>query len=77
MSTYLTTREVAEQLKLKPATVSDYCKRRVLPGAFRARPGSPWRIPAEALKALEPDPEVLLPPRNARSASQFGRGRAA
>lgn len=77
MTTYLTTREVAEQLKLKPATVSDYCKRRVLPGAFRARPGSPWRIPETALDALAPDPEVLLPPRNARSAAQQGRRRAA
>ena len=77
MSTYLTTSEVAERVKFKPATVSDYCKRGLLPGAFRARPGSPWRIPPEALKALEPDPEVLLPPRNARSASQHGRGRAA
>ncbi|HEX7349630.1 helix-turn-helix domain-containing protein [Brachybacterium sp.] len=77
MTTYLTTAEVAERLKLKPATISDYCKRRVLPGAFRARKGSPWRIPEDALDALAPDPELLLPPRNARSASQQGRRRAA
>lgn len=77
MTTYLTTREVAERLQLTTATVSDYCKRRVLPGAFRARAGSPWRIPETALDALAPDPDVLLPPRNARSASQQGRKRAA
>lgn len=77
MTVFLTTAEVAERLQLKPATVSDYCKRRVLPGAFRARPGSPWRIPETALDALAPDPAVLLPPRNARSAAQQGRRRAA
>lgn len=77
MSVYLTTAEVAEQLQLKPATVSDYCKRRILPGAFRARPGSPWRIPPEALDALKPKPGVLLEPPSNRSRAQQGRRRAA
>lgn len=77
VTTYLTTREVAERLKLQPATISDYCKRKVLPGAFRARKGSPWRIPETALDALVPDPDVLLEPPSNRSRAQQGRRRAA
>lgn len=77
MTIYLTTREVAERLKLRPATVSDYCKDKVLPGAFRARKGSPWRIPPEALDALAPKPGVLLEPPSNRSRAQQGRRRAA
>lgn len=78
MSTgFLTTREVAQELKVTRDTVQAYCKRGLLPGAVRVSPKSPWRIPPAALKALEPDPAVVLPPRNARSAAQQGRRRAA
>ena len=41
-----------EVLGRSPSTVRDYCRRELLPGAFRQR-GREWRIPLDAIRAFQ------------------------
>lgn len=84
MTQYLTSKQVAERLQLAQSTILIYCRDGVFPGAFQAKKHGAWRIPESdleqhgrpATRAMA-DPEVLLPPRNARSAAQVRRSRKA
>lgn len=46
---YRTTRQAAEQLHVKQATVQRYCRDGLLPGAVKA---GPWHIPQAAIDAF-------------------------
>lgn len=41
-----------EVLGRSPSTVRDYCRRELLPGAFRQQ-GREWRIPPDAIRAFQ------------------------
>ncbi|MBQ2876758.1 MAG: helix-turn-helix domain-containing protein [Clostridia bacterium] len=43
---YMGTKEAAEKLKVKPSTVSAWCREGRILGAEQDAPGSPWRIPS-------------------------------
>lgn len=45
----LTTIQVAERYDVTTQTVSRWCQRGLIPGAYRDAPGHPWRIPLTAL----------------------------
>ena len=50
MSEYSGTKAAAERWGVEPATVARWCREGRIPGAEQDRPGSPWRIPAHAVK---------------------------
>ena len=48
----MSSEEAAEILHRAPSTVRDYCRRRLLPGAYRQR-GREWRVPRSAVLAFQ------------------------
>ena len=42
---YMGTKEAAEKFKVKPSTVSAWCREGRVPNAEQDATGSPWRIP--------------------------------
>ena len=47
---YMGTKEAAEKLKVKPSTITAWCRENRVPNAEHDAPGSPWRIPATFTK---------------------------
>ena len=43
---FMGTKEAAEKLKVKPSTITAWCRDKRVPNAEHDAPGSPWRIPA-------------------------------
>ena len=48
----MSSEEAGELLHRSPSTVRDYCRRRLLPGAYRQR-GREWRVPRSAVLAFQ------------------------
>lgn len=73
----LSTREVAEELSLVTATVSEYAKRGMFPNAYKLGDGGPWRIPKTDLElfrqkmipSLRPRDQYALEPASHRAAA--------
>lgn len=60
----LTTKQVAERLKVTRHTVGVWCRRGLLPGAYEqdAGRGNVWLIPAKALEGFTPPKPTGRPP---------------
>ena len=63
MSDYLTTKEVAEMFRVKPATVADWCVKGKYPRKYLQRTngnskGSKWLIHKDALKPKAPYKQI-------------------
>ncbi len=50
MSDFVGTSAMAELWGCSPTTVAKWCREKRIPGAEQDKPGSPWRIPVDALK---------------------------
>lgn len=42
------TREAGEKWGYKPSTISEWCRKGMIPGAEQFKKGSPWQIPKNA-----------------------------
>ena len=65
----LTTKQVAERLKVTRHTVGVWCRRGLLRGAYEhdAGRGNVWLIPAKALEGFTPPKPTGRPPAKAKS----------
>ena len=48
MADTMCTSEAAEKWGYKPATISEWCRKGLIPGVTQFKKGSPWQIPKDA-----------------------------
>ena len=53
MGDFVGTNVMAELWDCKPSQITKWCREGKIPGAEQDRPGSPWRIPVDAIKPEE------------------------
>ena len=67
MNRLLTTQQFADATGFTRATIADYCRRGLIPGARRASNHAPWRIPESSIHRIGELPDdTYIPPRRTR-----------